>query len=87
VCCLLAGEGWGNLQNYCPLFHEVNNIRRQSASLHACDPAVHLCFVDPTDFKTLDQFRRSWQVVAVHLWNSLPPSLLLTGVTVVGVLF
>ena len=40
-----------------------------------------LRFIDPCDFKTLDRFRRSWQVVAVQLWNSLPPDLLLTGAT------
>ena len=81
VCRLLAGEGRGNLQNYCPPFRDVDNTRRQSTRLHAWDPAAHLRFIDPTDFKTLDRFRRSWQVVAVHLWNNLPPDLLLTGAT------
>ena len=81
VCCLLTGEGRGDLQNYCPLFRGVENTRRQSTRLHAWDPAAHLRFTDPTDFRTLDQFQRSWQVVAVHLWNTLPPDLLLTGST------
>ena len=43
--------------------------------------AAHLRFIDPCNFKTLGKFRRSWQVVAVQLWNSLPPGLLLTGAT------
>ena len=81
VCRLLVGEGQGNLQNYCPLFHDVDNTLRQSTRLHAWDPAAHLCFIDSTDFRTLDRFRRSWQVIAVHLWNNLPPDLLLTGTT------
>ena len=81
VCRLLAGEGRGNLQNYCSLFCGAENTRRQSTCLHAWDPAAHLRFIDPTDFRTLDRFRRSWQVVAVHLWNTLPPDLLLTGAT------
>ena len=81
VCRLLAGEGRGNLQNYCPLFHDVDNTLRQSTRLHAWDPAAHLRFIDPTDFRTLDRFRRSWQVVAVHLWNNLLPDLLLTETT------
>ena len=67
--------------SYCPLFRDVDNTRRQSTCLHAWDHAAHLRFIDPTDFKTLDRFRRSWQVVAVHLWNNLPPDLLLTGAT------
>ena len=78
VCRLLAGEGQGNLQNYCPLFCDVDNTHRQSTRLH---PAAHLRFIDPTDFRTLDRFRRSWQVIAVHLWNNLLPDLLLTGTT------
>ena len=57
----------------------VLRIRRQSTCLHAWDPAAHLRLIDPTDFRTLDRFRlHSWQVVAVHLWNTLPLDLLLT---------
>ena len=81
VCRLLAGEGRGSLQNYCQLFRGAENTRHQSTRLHAWDPAAHLRFTDPTDFRTLDRFRRSWQVVAVHLWNTLPPDLLLIGAT------
>ena len=81
VCRLLAGEGRGNLQNYCPLFRDVDNTHHQSTHLHAWDPTLHLRFIDPTDFRTLDRFRHSWQVVAVHLWNNLLPDLLLTGAT------
>ena len=81
VCRLLAGEGRGSLQNYCPLFRGAENTRHQYTRLHAWDPAAHLRFIDPTDLRTLDRFQRSWQVVAVHLWNTLPPDLLLTGAT------
>ena len=81
ICRLLAGEGQGNLQNYCPLFRGAENARLQFTRLHAWDPAAHLRLIDPTDFRTLDRFRRSWQIVAVHLWNTLPPDLLLTGAT------
>ena len=80
ICRLLNGEGRGNLQDYCPRFCHVDS-HRQSSRLHTWDSAAHLCFIDPCDFKTLDRFRRSWQVVAVQLWNSLPPNLLLTGAT------
>ena len=81
VCRPLAGEGRGNLQNYCPLFCGAENTHRQSTHLHAWDLAAHLRLIDPTDFKTLDRSRRSWQFVAVHLWNILPPDLLLIGAT------
>ena len=59
VCRLLAGEGQGDLQNpfnYCPLFRGVENTRHQSTRLYAWDPAAHLRFTDPTDFRTLDRF-------------------------------
>ena len=41
VCRLLAGEGQGSLQNYCPLFRGAENTHRQSTRLHAWDPAAH----------------------------------------------
>ena len=80
ACHLDNGEGRGNLQDYCPQFCHVDSCRR-SGRLHTWDPATHLRFIDPCNFKTLDRFRRSWQVLAVQLWNSLPPDLLLTGAT------
>ena len=80
TCRLLNGEGRGNLPDYCPRFCHVDS-RRQSNRLHTWDSAAHLRFIDPCNFKTLDRFRRSWQVAAVQLWNSLPPDLLLTGAT------
>ena len=80
ICRLLNGEGRGNLPDYCPQFCHVDS-RRQSNRLHTWDSAAHLHFIDPCNFKTLDRFRRSWQVAAVQLWNSLPPDLLLTGAT------
>ena len=68
------------ISDYCPQFCHVG-FRRQSNRLHTWDSAAHLRFIDPCNFKTLDRFRRSWQVAAVQLWNSLPPDLLLTGAT------
>ena len=31
------------------------------------------------NFRTLDRFRRSWQVAVVTLWDSIPAELLLQG--------
>ena len=81
VCRLLAGEGRKNLQTFCPTFHGTDDICRQSSRLHSWDPADHLCFIDPCNFRTLDRFRRSWQISAVHLWNALPADILLSGDT------
>ena len=58
-----------------PVADVTTDTHRQSTRLHAWDPAAHLRFIDPTDFRTLDRFQRSWQVVAVHLWNNLPPDI------------
>ena len=41
--------------------------------------ADHLHFIDPCNFRSLDRFRRSWQVSAVYFWNSLPADILLSG--------
>ena len=54
VCCLLAGESCGNLQTYCPQFHDTQ-ICRRSHHLYSWDPADHLRFVNPCNFKTLDR--------------------------------
>ena len=81
VCCLLAGEGRGNLQICCPQFCNVNQLPRRSHRLHSWDPAEHLRFVNPCNFKTLDKFRRSWLVSAVNLWNDLPADVILQGET------
>ena len=43
---LLAVDGRGNLQTYCPQFC-YNHIYRKSHRLHCWDPAVHLRFVNP----------------------------------------
>ena len=51
VCRLLNREGRGNLSS-------VLSCRR-SSRLHTWDPAAHLRFIDPCNFKTLDRFRRS----------------------------
>jgi len=77
VCRLLAGEGRGNLSTFCPNF--VTRITRRSRRLHDYDPASHLRFQNPCDFKSLDRFIRGWQVTAVVCWNKLPADILLCG--------
>ena len=81
VCCLLAGEGRGNLQTYCPQFCDINQLPCRSHRLHFWDPAEHLRFVNPCNFKTLDKFRCSWLVSAVTIWNDLPADVILQGET------
>ena len=81
LCRLLAGEGHGNLQICCPQFCNENQLPCRSHRLHSWDPAEHLRFVNPCNFKTLDKFRRSWLVSAVNLWNDLPADVLLQGET------
>ena len=76
VCRLLAGEGHGNLQTYCPQFCG-NQTLRQSHRLYSCDPVEHLRFVNPCNFRTLDPFKRSW--LATDIWNALPADLILQG--------
>ena len=78
ICCLLAGVGQGNLQNFCPTFCGTDDICRWSSRLHSWDPADHLRFIDPCNFRTLDRFRGTWQVPAGHLWNTLPADILLS---------
>ena len=78
VCRLLAGEGRGNLQTYCPQFCGNQTLRR-SHRLHSWDPAEHLHFVNPCNFRTLDRFKRSWLATAVDIWNGLPADLILQG--------
>ena len=78
TCRLLAGDGCGNLQTFCPKF---KTPLRSSQRLHGFDPASHLRFQNPCNFHTLDHFRRSWQAAVVDLWNSIPPNILLEGHT------
>ena len=60
----------------------VTNTHRRTSCLHAWDPAAHLRFIDLVSLKDwTDIGVRSWQVSAVHLWNSLPADILLTGAT------
>ena len=42
VCRLLAGDGCGNLQTYCPQFCDINQLPCRSHGLHFWDPAEHL---------------------------------------------
>ena len=80
VCHLpLDGEGRGNMQDYCPRFCHVDS-HHQSGRLHTWDPAAHLRLIDPCDLTDSDVYVVG-QVVAVQLWNSLLPDLLLTGYT------
>ena len=76
VCRLLAGEGRGNLQTYCPQFYGNQTLRRS----HRLDAAEHLRFVNPCNFRTLDRFKRSWLATAAYVWNGLlPADLILQG--------
>ena len=76
VCHLLAGEGRGNLPTYCPQLRG-NPTYRRSNRLHSWDPAEHLRFVNPCNFKTLDRFKHSWLATAVDIWNDLPAKVIL----------
>ena len=78
VCRLLAGEGRGTLQTYCPQFSD-NQTHRRSHRLHFWDPAEHLRLVNPCNFRTLDRFKRSWLVTATDIWNGLPADIVLQG--------
>ena len=75
---LLAGEGRGNLQTFCPKF---KTPLRSSQRLRGFDPASHLRFQNPCNFHTLDRFRCSWQAAVVDLWDSFPPNILLESHT------
>ena len=55
---ILAGDGRGNLQTYCPQFCGNQTIRR-SHYLYSWDPADHLRFVNPRNFQTLERFKCS----------------------------
>jgi len=75
ICRLLDGEGHGNLQSFCPHF-ATYNTRRSSRLSASNDPAKDCRLAVPGTFKSLDRFLHSWCVSAVHVWNTLPASLL-----------
>ena len=77
TCRLLAGEGRGSLQSFCPKFKFTSH--RASYRLHSFDPAGHLRLQNPCNFRTLDRFHRSWQAAVVNLWDSIPADILLRG--------
>ena len=77
TCRLLAGEGRGSLQSFCPKFKSTSH--RLSYWVHSFDPASHLRLQNPCNFHTLDHFHRSWQAVVVNLWDSIPADILLRG--------
>ena len=62
---LLAGEGRGNLQTYCPQFHDTQICRRSH------------CLLIPIILR----FKCSWLVTATDIWNGLPADILLQGET------
>ena len=66
VCRLLAEKGCGNLQTYCPQFCGNQTLRR-SHRLYSWDPAEHLRFVNPCNYRTLDRFKRSWLATAADI--------------------
>ena len=78
VCRLLAGEGRGNLQTYCPQFCGNQTLHR-SHRFSSWDHAEHLRFINPCNFRTLDRFKRSWLATAADIWNELPADLILQG--------
>ena len=78
VCRLLVGEDRGNLQTYCPQFYG-NQTLCWSHRLYLWDPAEHLRFVNPCNFRTLDRFKCSWLAIAADIWNGLPADLILQG--------
>ena len=59
------------------MFRGTDVIRYRSSRLHSRDLADHFRFIDLCNFQTLDRFRHSWQVSAVHLWNTLPADIIL----------
>ena len=85
VCHLLAGESRENLPTYCPQFCG-NQTHHWSHRLHSWDPAGHLRFINPCDFKTLDRFKCSWLATAPAIWNRLPAEILLRERLMAGTL-
>ena len=80
VCCVLAGEGRGNLHTYYPQFCGNQTLCR-SPYLYSWDPAEHLRFINPCNFRTLDRFKR-WCLTtytAADIWNGLPADIILQG--------
>ena len=61
-------------RRYCS---DGNQTLRQSHRLYSWDPAEHLRFVNPCNFRTLDRFKRSWLATAAGIWNGLPADLIL----------
>ena len=53
VCHLLAREGHGILQTYCPQLRGNQTLHR-SHRLYSWDPAEHLHSVNPCNFRTLE---------------------------------
>ena len=78
VCRLLDGEGHGNLPAYCPQLLD-NPTHHRSHCLRSWDPAEHLHFVNPCNFRTLDRFKRSWLATAADTRNGLPADMILQG--------
>ena len=82
VCCVLAREGHGNLQTYCPQFCGNQTLCR-SPYLYSWDPAEHSCFINPCNFRTLDRFKCRYLITytAANIWNGLPADIVLQGGT------
>ena len=74
----LTGECRGNLQTYCLQFCGNQTLRR-SHCLYSWDPAEHLCFVNPCNFRTLDRFKHNWLATAADIQNELPGDFILQG--------
>ena len=82
-CCLLTGEGHGNLQTYCPRFHDAQICCRSLVFTPGIQLIIYVLLI-PVYFKTLDRFKCSWLATATDIWNGLPADMLLQGETYYG---
>ena len=64
-------NGYIDRYAYCPQFCGNQTLLR-SHLLYSWDPAEHLGFVNPCNFRTLDRFKHSWLATAADIWNGLP---------------
>ena len=60
-------------------FVAIRLFVRRSHRLYFWDPAEHLCFVNPCNFRTSYRFKRSWLATTADIWNGLPVDLILQG--------
>jgi len=68
---------WKNLQDFYPKFYGTDQWHLLQV---LPSPFLEFCgtFLFYWHFQTLDRFILSWQVSAIHLWNTLPADILLS---------